>query len=148
MATAVLPTAVDPATTRYSASSRGSTRASMPAEVTVQVLQPDLEHRGPAVNVVVRQPGREQPVDELGHLLARQRRAGLDRRFAGEQAGDPLVLVHVGAAPARLRQIVQQAGQRALGIERVSERGYRGDRDRVAAEGLDLEPQASDQAAV
>src|SRR5690554_1901290 len=104
-AIAVLPLAVGPRI----AIAPGS---AMTAEAALQLLQRETHDRGTAVHVVVRQVGREQPIEQLLHLPRAQRLARLDRGLACKGHRDALVLV-----PCRTRQLAP-CGQ--LGEDRKS----------------------------
>src|SRR5689334_16204330 len=89
-ATAVLPTAVGP--TR--------TGTLPPAKPSLQLLAGKLYDRRPAVHVVWRQVGREQPPQQLAHLGRLQPLARLDGRPAGVRRREPLETVGPAAEPA------------------------------------------------
>ncbi len=92
------------------------------------------------MHVVPRKLGREEPIEEIGHLLLRERLAGLDRALAGEALGDPLVLVPGRVDERRaFGQLVDHVPEAALGVEVLVRIRTRPNDHRPLAERLDLE---------
>src|SRR5258708_493067 len=109
-ATAVLPVPVAPVRTNGGGATGRTSVA--PAEALVQLVQVHAHVRGATVRVAVREPGGEQVIYELVHLLARERVAGPYRGVAGERLGDAVPrLVLRRAAPVLLAEPVEHVAQ-------------------------------------
>src|SRR5919108_1493389 len=110
MATAVFPVAVGPVMT--------SASLAMTAETPLQLLERKTDHGGSAVHVVVRQVRREQALEQLRHLHAREWLPGLDRALTRERHRNALVLCARRARQlAAGRELRNHVAQTPLGIE-------------------------------
>src|SRR5882724_7109931 len=132
-ATAVFPTAVGPTMIGRLA----------PAKPALQLLTGELHDRGPAVHVVRRKIGLEQPEEKLPHLGLAQRLSCFDRRPAGERGREPLQPVGPAAEPSPC-EVGDGLPEAGAAIEAWVWSGHCMERDRSSAKGLHLEPYSPD----
>src|SRR6266852_10351 len=138
-ATAVLPTPVGPTMTGVRCRVSGGA-----AKTPFQLFLWQLDHRGPAMHIVRRECGRQQPDDELAHLVAIECLAGLDRGPAGVRGGKTLEPILPAAEPAA-GEIGDQLLQAARRFEPGMRIWRRMHHDAPAGERLDLVPDAREQ---
>ncbi len=112
-----------------------------PLEVLLDLAPRDAQHHRAAVRADRRIRGRVELVENVPHLLERQRVVGLHRGVTGHRRGDPLDrLVDLEAAVEPF-EVLRQRADRGLAFIARQQRRHGGDLDgRVAAELFQLEP--------
>src|SRR5690606_22974012 len=113
---------------------------SRPAELARELPTREADDRRPPVDVVVRELGREELVEELLHLRRRQALPRLDRALARVGHGDAPVLVARRAHElGTVRELRHHLAESAFRVEVAMGVRHRAHEEGVAAEGLHLE---------